>query len=488
MATFEPMDYDPIEAPLPQGPQPARPRPYGAPLASTMLEADEQSGASVLDPRTRDLVVRTVLGAAGAESDDRQAAIASAIRNRIKSGQFGDSARRVVTDPLRFPLWRSQSGRKHMFGYEPGGPEYLRTAANVDRAFGGNEPADDARPRALALDPVTRDLIVRTVLGAAGAESDDSQTAVASAMRGRFESGQFGDNVRRVAIDPSRFPLWRSQSGRKLMFGYAPDSPEYLRGAANVDRIFSNTNNEPVGTTMHTAADPDPEQEPTFADRFQGLEVPSTAATLSPALRRAADEKLASGDAGGQFKTFVDNAANTALLNVPRNIMAYVRSRDSGRSFSDEYERLKDIEAAGSRLNPKSAIAGTVTGIGGGVLALPGFGGVAATLVRAGGAAAARRGAVLGGGYAGLEEALDSKDPIRVALAASFGGALGAVAVPMADKIIGFASQWVRSGRTVQSMVRPEGTLTDEAAAAARASGADPAPLAAAVRWWLGRK
>jgi hypothetical protein len=345
-------------------------------------------------------------------------------------------------------------------------------------------PQDDARPNKLTLDPGTRDLVVRTVLGAAGADSDDSQAAVAAAIRSRFESGLFGDHVRRVAVDPLRFPLWRSHAGRKRMYGYASDSPEYLRVAANVDRAFGDGSHDRTGGGIDIA-DPDPEQEePTFADRFHGFAVRDNAEALSSALRRAADEKLASGDTRGQFKTFVDNAANTALLNLPRNIKAYVRSRDSGRSFSDEYDRLKDMEEAGSRLNPKSAIAG----IGAGILALPGVGGATAAVVRAGGAAAARRGAVLGAGYAGLEEALDSKDPIRVALAASLGGALGAVAAPVADKIVSFASQWVKSGRTIRSMVRPDGMLTEEAAAAARASGADPATLATAVRWGLGRK
>lgn len=212
-----------------------------------------------------------------------------------------------------------------------------------------------------------------------------------------------------------------------------------------------------------------------FDERFsgEGLAVPKNADALTAGLRqtaqRTADLKLASDDVGGATKTFIENAVNTALLNVPRNVDAYAKSRSSGQPFSEEYDKLKGTEEAGSRLNPKSAIAGTVTGVVGGALALPGIGGGATLGARAG------RAALTGAGYAGLAEAFDSKDPVHVAVSAALGAALGGVAAPVAEKIVGLVSGLVKAGKTGQTFLKADGTLTDEAAAAAKAAGVDPA-------------
>src|SRR5206468_4190761 len=84
----------------------------------------------------------------------------------------------------------------------------------------------------------------------------------------------------------------------------------------------------------------------------------------------------------------------------------------------------------------------------------------------------AKAGAIFGAA-SGLGEGTDSASrATHAAAAASLGGVVGGLAAPVADKVIGFVSQWVKSGRTVRSLLHADGTLTDEAAAAARASGA----------------
>lgn len=214
-----------------------------------------------------------------------------------------------------------------------------------------------------------------------------------------------------------------------------------------------------------------------FADRFagEGMAIPQNAPALTAGLRMAADKKIASDDPGGEAKTFIEQFANTAMLNIPRNIDAYSKSRDSGRPFAEEYEKLKDADEAGSRLNRKSSIAGTAAGIGAGMVALPGIGGGATMTARAG------RAALTGAGYGGIAEAFDSKDPIHTAIAMGLGFALGGVAAPVAEKIIGLVSGLVRSGRTTQTFLNPDGTLTKEAAEAAQAAGIDPSTFGAVL-------
>jgi hypothetical protein len=207
-----------------------------------------------------------------------------------------------------------------------------------------------------------------------------------------------------------------------------------------------------------------------FNDRFagQGLAAPKSAPALAAGLQTAADKKLRPGDAGDATETAIENFANTLMLNAPRNVEAFFKSRDSGRPFSQEYEDLKAREEAGNRVNPKSAIAGTVGGIAAGVVALPGIGGGATMAARAG------RAAATGAGYAGVSEALDSKDPLRAGIAASLGAALGGISAPVAEKIVGLVSNLVKQGKTATTFLKPDGTLTDEAVEAARGAGIDP--------------
>jgi hypothetical protein len=203
-----------------------------------------------------------------------------------------------------------------------------------------------------------------------------------------------------------------------------------------------------------------------FNQRFSGdgNAVPKNAEALSAGLRDAADQKLDMGPGS----TFLNEFGNTALLNVPRNFSAFLLSRDAGIPFSNAYDFVKDVQDASSRRNRKASIGGTVAGALAGAAVLPGIGGGATLTARAGQAA------VTGAGYAGLAEAFDSKDPVHVAIAAGLGGALGGLAAPVAEKIVGLVSGLVKKGATSQTFLKPDGTLTDEAAAIAREAGIDP--------------
>src|SRR5688572_439116 len=97
-----------------------------------------------LDPRARDLVVRTVLGEAANEPDDGMTAVAAVIRNRVLSGRFGKSVPEVVMKPKQFEPWNTPEGRERMYGYAPDSEPYRRASAAVDLAFSGADPTGGA--------------------------------------------------------------------------------------------------------------------------------------------------------------------------------------------------------------------------------------------------------------------------------------------------------------------------------------------------------
>jgi hypothetical protein len=98
-----------------------------------------------LDPRARDLVIRTVLGEAANEPDEGMAAVAAVIRNRVQSGRFGNSVPEVVLKPKQFEPWNTPEGRSRMQGYAPDSEPYSRAARAVDSVFAeGSDPTSGA--------------------------------------------------------------------------------------------------------------------------------------------------------------------------------------------------------------------------------------------------------------------------------------------------------------------------------------------------------
>jgi hypothetical protein len=100
------------------------------------------------------------------------------------------------------------------------------------------------------LDPRSRDLVVRTVLGEAANEPDDGMAAVAAVIRNRVLSGRYGSSVPEVVLKPNQFEPWNTQQGRSRMQSYAPDSEPYSRAARAVDSVFS-TDADPTSGATH---------------------------------------------------------------------------------------------------------------------------------------------------------------------------------------------------------------------------------------------
>lgn len=90
-----------------------------------------------IDPRARDLAIRTIYGEAAQEPPEGQAAVAAVIRNRLESGRYGDSVPRVVLARNQFEPWNTQEGRSRMFSLTPDSPRYQAIGDIVDRVFRG---------------------------------------------------------------------------------------------------------------------------------------------------------------------------------------------------------------------------------------------------------------------------------------------------------------------------------------------------------------
>jgi hypothetical protein len=93
----------------------------------------------------RDLMIRTVLGEAGNESDEGKAAVSHVILTRAKLGNYGGkTVEGVVFAPKQFEPW--QTRRAELLKIDPKSPEYQRVASIVDGVLSGEweDPTDGA--------------------------------------------------------------------------------------------------------------------------------------------------------------------------------------------------------------------------------------------------------------------------------------------------------------------------------------------------------
>ncbi|KMO20714.1 hypothetical protein [Methylobacterium platani] len=209
----------------------------------------------------------------------------------------------------------------------------------------------------------------------------------------------------------------------------------------------------------------------TFAERFAGPTA-RTADTSSSALGRAlqarADEALVGpASAGNAGSTALRQFANTAALNIPRNVAAGIATlAGNGATFDQNYQLARDQDAALARQNPKSALAGDVAGIVGGAVTLPGLSGASTPLRRAGQAA------VTGFGYGAAGELLDSKDIERAGAAGLVGGAAGGTLGLAIEKAGPPLLRLIQGGKLVRDA---SGAFTGDAVNALQSAGLDPA-------------
>lgn len=94
-----------------------------------------------LDPRHRDMLIRTVFGEAANQSPEGQAAVAAVIRNRMQAGRYGGTdVPSVVQAKGQFEPWGNPNARAGMLGLSPQDPRYQQIGSVVDQVMGGQIP------------------------------------------------------------------------------------------------------------------------------------------------------------------------------------------------------------------------------------------------------------------------------------------------------------------------------------------------------------
>lgn len=332
--------------------------------------------------------------------------------------------------------------------------------------------------------PWTEEILGRRMTPREFLMDDDAQDKV-------FE-GKFGEYVQKHGEEGASRAWFAGEGGmndpnRKDILGtsVADYSRKFTGALGYADEGPTRTAQRAAPQVEWWKADPvakqeQPQPDQSFEGRFVGESPnpPGNPEALSKGLRTSADKRLVESVYGPGasekekgFDTFIAEWANTMFLNVPRNVGAFYLSKKFDVPFNEAYERLKNAEEARSRLHPEASAGGTAAGVVNAIPALPAWAGGAALSTRAG------KTAVTAGGYAGASELFDSKDPVQASVAAGLGAALGLVATPVAEKIIGFVANRVRSGKTATAILKPDGSLTDEAIAAAREAGIEPEDL-----------
>lgn len=413
-----------------------------------------QEAAPQLSPRDRNLIARTILGEAAGEEDDGQRAVAAVILNRLKSGKFGGSIPQIVAAKNQFEPWMTPEGRSRMLGYAEEGPEYQRALANLEALLAGQSP-----------DPTG---------GATHFYAPKAQAAL-----GR-EPPKWAAGLEPAVIGNHYFFTPDGQAAKKPVQvassnrTFVPEAPAAAQPKPAAAGMFSDL----------VPAQDGAEPAPSLLERFsgEGMSTPTAdAEKLATGLRKTADKDLVTraygyepSQAEQSFDTIVAELANTFLMNVPRNIGAAYLSHKYDVPFDEAYDKLKAFEEARSRENPKSSVAGTVGGVTAGLLTLPSvkLGGLGKTV-----AGRAVEAGATGAAYGVTSELLDSKDPVKASVAAALGAALGGIAAPVAEKVVGLVTKLVSQGKTAMQFLKPDGTLTDDAAEAARKAGIDPDDL-----------
>jgi spore germination cell wall hydrolase CwlJ-like protein len=121
---------------------PTAPRPVSmAPTSDKVYANDEPSPLDPPSGSSRDMLARALLAEAGNQGPVGMQAVASVVRNRAASGNFGgDTVEGVLQKPYQFEPFNTAGGRQKMAGMDPNSPRFQEALGAIDRAYAGNDP------------------------------------------------------------------------------------------------------------------------------------------------------------------------------------------------------------------------------------------------------------------------------------------------------------------------------------------------------------
>lgn len=83
-------------------------------------------------------MIRTIIGEAGNQGPQGEAAVASVILNRVASGKYGDTPSQVVLAPNQFEPWSTR--KSQLLAINPNSAAYRNTGDIVDMVNSGDIP------------------------------------------------------------------------------------------------------------------------------------------------------------------------------------------------------------------------------------------------------------------------------------------------------------------------------------------------------------
>jgi conjugal transfer mating pair stabilization protein TraG len=124
--------------------------------------------------------------------------------------------------------------------------------------FGG-QPPDQSQPP--PMDPVDRDMMIRTIAGEAGNQPPEGQAAVAHTILNRVADGGYGEGIQGVLQAPVKpgsayhqFSVWNApgmQDSSKTTHSLSPDDPQYAAIGSVVDKVHSGAIPDPTNGATH---------------------------------------------------------------------------------------------------------------------------------------------------------------------------------------------------------------------------------------------
>ena len=222
---------------------------------------------------------------------------------------------------------------------------------------------------------------------------------------------------------------------------------------------------------------------PVTGDDWQAVETRRAAPVTSGEKLAVSDEAKVAAEKGvvpEKVKAFAYPAANTALFNIPSHIAAAAdyATAPKGTEYGEVYKRQKEYEEALSRRNPKASMAGTATGIVGGMAVPLGPLGAAGSLAAKGAGAlgagrltqAAASGLTTGALTSGLSTAIEERGLEKVPGSMGAGAVFGAAAGPAFEKL---ATKFAKTPPVTVPGAGGAATLSPEAEKAIRSAFPD---------------
>jgi hypothetical protein len=361
---------------------------------------DQFDSTDAINPKSRDLAIRTIYGEAGDQPDIGKAAVAAVIANRATSGKYGGKdVAGVVMAPNQFEPWQRPDARQRMMALAPDSPDYQKIAAIFDGVI--NKDIED---------PTN---------GATHFFSPGAQAAL-----GR------------------KPPSWAQGEGQQIgghMF-FAPDdrkpakaSPISPQAGNYFDQFDEKPQSQPSPpSTVNPETGKPLIRVPVY--KSDGTEVPTDDKGRPD---RGALDAGARGVAQGLTANFGDEIrglveASGANPDDPASVYKLISGalkyfsgdQKAKESYDTAVARERELNKAAEEQHPVASIAGNI----GGAVLLPIGAGAGAVTLPGRIAAGAGTGAVLGGA-AGAGEGTNAVDRIsRGAVGAAAGGVLGGAA------------------------------------------------------------